>query len=243
MKKKVIPIAPKHASIGLKCGECLHFKANAKFEKPCSQLGIQRFSDAPNCYSPDVYLLGKKNPDTLFQLGLLLRDFSAQESRVFFAILKQSKAFEKHYELKFGQPVYFRIGNDYLSNYFHGFAIGVAECGDGQVFIGSDMNSRQRGSPMTCTLLKDSVLTVSDFKKKRAALEKEGRLVDPKPMFTMPKATLKADKDGYEPPSMDSAPAEWYSKDKPNKKVKDGRISSKSLKRLNGKLEFKVNRT
>lgn len=239
LNKKVIPISK--SSIGLKCGDCLHFKQNAKFEKPCFDLGIKRFRDAPSCYSPNVYLLGKKNPDVLHQLGILLMNFSAQESRVFMSILKQANAFEKNYELKFGQPVMFCLGNDYLSNYFSGFAIGVAECGDGQVFIGSDLSGRQRGKPLTLSLLRDSVYTLSEFRKKKAQLEKQGRLTDPKPLYGEVKKDVKVGKEDYVPPSMDSAPAEWFDKDAAPKK--SGRLKSKTAKSsLDGKLEFNVKR-
>jgi hypothetical protein len=243
-KTKVIPLSK--SSINLKCGDCLHFALNAKFEKPCSELGVKRFTEAPNCFSPNVYLLGKKNPDQLYQLGLILKDFSAQESRVFFSLLKQANQFEKHYGLKFGQPVYFCIGADYLSNYFSGYVIGVAECGDSQVFIGSDLQKKQRGKPLTGSFLRESVFTVSEFKKKREQLQKQGRLQDPNPLFTKPKAQLMKEVD-YTPPSMDTVPPEWFTKEDKKGKVKkgkgDARISSKSLKKsIDGTLQFKVNR-
>jgi hypothetical protein len=229
--KKVIPISK--GSIGLKCGDCLHFKRNAKFEKPCHQLGVKHFQDAPYCYTPDAYLLTKKNPEVLYQLGMLLKDFSAQESRVFMSILKASKAFEKHYDLKFGQPVYFKVGNDFLSNYFRGFVIGVAEAGDNQVFITSDLGKKQRVNPMVGSFLRDSVLTSAEWKAKRSALQKAKRLVDPAATFTAPpKVKLLAD--DYVPPSMETAPTEWFDK-------ATDRVSSKKLKKSkDGTLEFKI---
>lgn len=239
LKKKVIPIAKN--SIGLKCGDCLHFKVNAKFEKPCAQLGVAKFADAPACYSPNVYFLGRRDPNAIGQLGLLLRDFTAQDQRILLSVLKQSKSFEKHYNLKFGQPVYFCIGNDYLSNYFRGYVVGVAEVGESQVFVGSDLTGKQRGKPMTGTFLRDSVYTVTEFKKKRAQLQKDNRVIDPNPLFTVKRYDPKIEKVDYEPPTIDSAPSEWFNKEKP--KGKDARISSKKLKkRLDGNLEFRVNR-
>jgi hypothetical protein len=242
LKKKVIPIAKN--SIGLKCGDCLNFALNAKFEKPCKDLGVKRFSDAPSCYSPNVYLLGRKNPDVLHQLGLLLKDFTAQDQRVFISLLKQSKAFEKHYELRFGQPVYFCIGDDYLSNFYAGYCIGVAETGEGQVFISSDLQGKQRGKPLVGTFIRDSVFTVTQFKKKRAQLQKADRILDPKPMFATQTYTPAMAKVDYTPPSMDTAPEAWFYKDKPlKKKGKDARLSSKNLKRSkDGTVEFHVTR-
>ena len=77
--KKVIPISK--SSIGLKCGDCLFFKQSSKFERPCTELGVKHFSVAPACFSPNVYKLGAKNPDVILQLGLLLRDFDASDTR------------------------------------------------------------------------------------------------------------------------------------------------------------------
>ena len=239
-KKKVIPIAK--TTIGLKCGDCLHFKLNAKFEKPCYFQGVKQYADAPPCYSPNVYNLGKKNPDALYQMGLILRDFTAQDMRILMSILKQGKSFEKNFKLKFGQPVYFHFGADYLSNYFAGFVIGVSELGEGQVFIGSDLGGKQRGKPLVASLMRDSVFTLSEWKKKHAALLKAGRVKDPKPMFGIPKVSELKGAD-YVPPSMDTAPPEWFTKERPLK-GKDGRIAKKKMGRvLDGKLEFKVRRT
>lgn len=232
MAKKIIPISK--GSIGLKCGDCLHFKRNAKFEKPCAQLGVKHFADAPACYTPDAYLLTKQAPETLFQLGLLLQTFTAQQSRVLISILKQSRAFEKHYGLKFGQAVYFRVGNDYLSNYFRGHVIGVAEAGDEQIFITSDLNKKQRTNPVVGSFMPESVFTITAFKEKRAALQKAKRLVDPKPVFkSKPQALILAEAD-YQPPSMDSAPPEWF-------ESASYRIPEKNLKKnKDGSMEFHV---
>lgn len=240
LKKKVIPIAK--TSIGLKCGDCLHFNTTAKFEKTCVNLGVKKFSDAPSCYAPNVYFLGRKNPDVINQLGFLLRDFTAQDQRIFLSLLKQASSFEKKYKLKFGQPVYFCLGSDYLSNYFSGYVIGVADAGEGQVFVGSDLKGRQRGKPLTCTLLRDSVFTIPEWKKKEAQLKKANRLVDPSPLFNtvaLKKSELK--EDGYVPPSLDSAPPEWFDKE-PEKKSKAKLSFKKSVRKLDGNLEFVVNR-
>lgn len=222
-KNKVIPIAK--ASIGLKCGDCLHFKRNAKFEKPCTQLGVKHFATAPACYSPDPYILSAQSPDVLFRLGLLLTNFSAKETRVFMAILKQSGSLEKHYKLKFGQPVYFRIGNDYLSNYFRGFVLGIAEEGEAQVYVTSDLEKKQRKTPVIATLIRESVYTLSTWKKKKQQLLDDGRKQDPNPLFAVQKTKIK-EADTYVPPSLETAPADWFNKvdnrPKFKKRVKEG---------------------
>lgn len=233
MKKKELPASK--AAISLKCGDCLHFQKNAKFEKPCSQLGVKHFAIAPQCYSPNVYQLTKQNPDVLFQIGLLFKDFSAQDARILMAVLKQSTSFEKHYKLKFGQPVFFRVGNsDYLSNYFMGYVIGVSEAGENQVFVTSDMHTEQRAQPLVGSFLRENLMTVTEFKKKKEALSKAGRMQDPKPVFNMRASKRMAVDDSYVPPTMDHAPKEWL--DKTTYKQ-----SKKKVKReLDGTLTFKI---
>lgn len=233
-KKKVIPIAK--ASIGLKCGDCLHFKRNAKFEKPCSQLGVKHFANAPACYSPDPYILSAQSPDVLNRLGLLLANFSAKESRVLMSILKQTGTLEKHYKLKFGQPVFFRIGNDYLSNYFRGFVLAIAEDGDAQVYVTSDMEKKQRKQPVLATLIRTSVFTLSEWKKKKAQLLADKRTQDPKPLFTVQKIKTKMD-ELYVPQSLESAPADWFNKvDRPKASKKRPPVREAA----DGSLSFKM---
>lgn len=233
-KKKVIPIAK--ASIGLKCGDCLHFKRNAKFEKPCSQLGTKHFANAPACYSPDPYILSAQTPDVLNRLGLLLSNFSAKEARVFMALLKQSSTLEKHFKLKFGQPVFFRIGPDYLSNYFRGFVLGVAEEGDAQVYVTSDLEKKQRKQPVMASLMRDSVYAASEWKKKKSQLLSDKRLQDPKPLFSVQKIQTKMD-DLYVPQSLDSAPADWFNKVENRPKAK-----KRLRQEADGTLTFKMKR-
>lgn len=227
--KKVIPISK--SSIGLKCGDCLFFKQNRKFEKPCTELGVKHFSVAPACFSPNVYKLGAKNPDVILQLGLLLRDFDASDVRVLMSILKQQTAFEKHYGLKFGQPVYVRIGDDYVSNYYRAFVIGVAECGDSMVFLASDLAQRQRQKPAVMSLFRDSLLTTSQWKVIRKRLQDADKVVDPKGHFAkrIQNSMVKVD---YEPPTIDQAPKE-------QRELKTKKINKKHLVRAaDGSFEY-----
>jgi hypothetical protein len=148
--------------------------------------------------------------------------------------LNQNKVYEKSYGLKFGQPVFFRLGTDYLVNYFKGYVIGVATAGEQQVFVTSDLGGDQRHKPVVATLMRDSIYTNTAFRKKRFQLEAESRYVDPKPMY---KPVAKKVDSSYEIPSMENAPEEWYASFGARLK------SSKKLKRgKNGKdLTFKVN--
>lgn len=229
--KKVIPISK--SSIGLKCGDCLFFKQSSKFERPCTELGVKHFSIAPACFSPNVYKLGAKNPDVILQLGLLLRDFDASDTRILMAILKQQTAFEKHYSLKFGQPVYVRIGDDYVSNYYRAFVIGVAECGDSMVFLASDLSRRQRHNPAVMSMFRDSLLTIPQWKAVRKKLQDAGKVIDPKSQVTK-KARGSMIKIDYEPPTIDQAPKE-------HRESKSKKVNKKYLVRAaDGSFEYVI---
>lgn len=226
---KTIPIG--RATIGIKCGDCIHFKRMEKFGKPCSELGKKHFADAPDCYSPDVYLMAKHTPDILYQLALLMKDFTAQETRVYLSLLRKSKTFEKA-KLKFGQPVYFSISGDYLGNYYRGFVLDVTSSAPQNVFVTSDLRKTQRNNPMIGAFMRDSILTIGEFKKRKLKLQKQGRLVDPKPTFSATVNKSELANIDYQPPSMETAPQEWFDKQAAKKK--------KPKKRLDGTLEFRL---
>lgn len=231
-KKKIIPISPK-TSIGFKCGECLHFNRLAKFEKPCSFLGIKAFANAPSCFTPDVFKLQKTNPDIIYQIGNIMKDFTSAEARILIALLRSTRTQEKYYKLKFGQPVYFCLSNDYLSNYFRGFVVGVASQGEEQVYISSNLGKTQRANPMLGSFIRDRVLTLTEFKKRKKELIKAGKVQDPKKIFTPTKLT-KDNADDYEIPSIETAPKEWLDK------LDTAKIKKKPKRDLDGTLSFKL---
>lgn len=236
--EKVIPITPVKAK--MKCGDCLHFKHVAKFERPCNTLGVKHFADAPTCFDPNVYELQEVNPDVLFQMAVLMRQFNPKQTRVFLGLMRQKLTMEKNYDLSFGQPVMFRIGGgDYLSNYFRGYVLGVCSVGDSQVYVTSDMGKTQRKKPAVATLMPSSVFTISQWKKKQCQLIKENKLKDPNPLYSakVDKKDLTID---YQVPSLEDAPAAWFDKtDKGNGTMN----SKKRLKKGNdGTLSFKVDR-
>lgn len=235
MARKIIPIGK--ATIGIKCGDCIHFKRVEKFGKPCADLGRKHFADAPDCYSPDVYVLVKHNPEILFNLALLCKEFTSQETRVFMSLLKKAKAFEKA-KLHFGMPVYFSLGQDFLSNYYLGFVLDITTMATQIVYVTSDLAKTQRSKPMIGQIPRSEVYTLSEFKKKKAQLQKDGRLVDPKPKFNVVTNKELLAKKEYVPPSMESAPKEWFDKAKKGKAKAKTLTSSK--KRLDGTLVFNV---
>lgn len=233
--EKVIPIAA--AKSRPKCGDCLHFKNVAKFERVCNTLGVKHFADAPTCFKVNPYILSKKNPDALSQIGLLMRDYTPQELRVFAYMIRENSLLFKNYKVRFGQPVMFRIGgSDYLSNYFRGFVVGGATVGDAQLFVTSDMGKTQRATPAMLTLLPSSVFALSEWKKKKAQLIRDKKLKDPNPLYSshVEKKDLTID---YVPPTLEDAPSEWF--DKTGGKLK----AKKNLKKgKDGTLTFTVGR-
>jgi hypothetical protein len=231
-KKKIIPISPK-TSIGFKCGECLHFSRLAKFEKPCSFLGIKAFANAPSCFTPDVFKLQKTNPDIIYQIGNIMKDFTSAQARVLIALLRSTRAQEKFYNLKFGQPVYFCLSNNYLSNYFIGFVVGVASQGEEQVYVSSNLGKKQRSSPMLGSFIRDRVLTISEFKKRKKDLIAQGKIQDPKKLFT-PSELVKAKPEDYEIPNMETAPKDWLDK------LDTAKIKKRPKRELDGTLSFKL---
>lgn len=118
----------------------------------------------------------------------------------------------------FGQPVFFKIGPDFLSNYYRGFVIDVSTS-DTTVTITSDLGKTQRSNPLIGFVLRENVFSVSDFRRKRAQLSKQDKLMDPKPKFTVVTKS-EVSNDGYVPPTMDNAPDDWFNKVDSSKKKK-----------------------
>lgn len=237
MLKKEATASSKTA-IGLKCGDCLHFKDVAKFDKPCQFLSIQAHAKAPSCYAPNVYkLVFNNDAEAHHKLGILIKDFDPSQMRMLAAIFAQQAKIKKRYRLSYGQPVYFCFGSDYLSNYFKGYFINGSVDGEDSVYVASSLNRQQRKKPLVASLMRDSVFTLTEFEKKKRSLIKDDRLVDPKPLFGTNKVNPK-DLDDYEVPTMEKAPKEWYDKiDKKKPKAKKSFV-----KAVNGSLKFTVNR-
>lgn len=195
--------------IGLKCGECFHYEKYAKFEKPCSKLGVTRKANAPACFTPNVFALQKVAPDILAQLGFLLKEFTAPQARILLSLLRSKRTYDR-YGLAFGQPVFFRLGQDYVANYFRGFVVGVTSHGEPMVYVSSDMNKKQIGTPNMLALMPDSVFSVSKFKAHRTKLIDSGKINDPNPLPLFKKVHPKTVSIDYEPPTIESVPDHWF---------------------------------
>lgn len=208
-------------SLGMKCGDCLHYQRGpAKFENTCNKMGVDAKSKAPDCFSPDVFRLNSTvSPDTLGKIGFLIRDFSPSQSRILSHLLsKNGNAIHKH-GFKFGQPVYFTLGEDYISHYFKGYVISAC---DDYIYVASVLNKAKKSTSLT--LIPKTVLSYKEYKIKEAKLLKSKKIFmserDKKIIRKLPFAEhidaqgcvklpeqVKSD---YEPPTFDTAPEAWF---------------------------------
>lgn len=222
-------------SLGMRCGDCVHFQRGpARFEKTCNKLGVDAKSKAPDCFSPDVFRLNTGiDPEVLGQLGRLIKDFSPSQNRILSHIFsKNGTAIHKH-GFQFGQPVYFTLGDDYLSHYFKGYIIGAC---DDYLYVASKLNKARSNTSLT--ILPKTALSYKAYKAKEASLlkskkifmsEKDKRLVKKLPLAEHIDATgcvklpeqVKVD---YEPPTFDTAPAHWFD-------IYDNKIQAKLRKK------------
>lgn len=207
-------------SLGMSCADCVHFQTGpAKFEKVCAEIGVDARSRAPDCYNPDVFKLKDiDDPEMLKDLGNLIRKFSPKQVRIMSFLLARQGGSLAKVKLKFGQPVYFSLGADYLSHYFKGYVVSASE---EHVYVVSKLKKAKDNTSLT--LLRTSVLTRSEYKTLESSLLEEGKVfmsdAERKKLAKLPLAEL-IDKKGrvphveqfkidYEPPTLANAPADW----------------------------------
>ncbi len=190
-----------------KCGECIHYSAHPLKgnREPCKRLGIRHFASAPKCFTPDVSKLSTSS-DQLLQVIALFNNFSHSQRRILIGLLRGRKR-----RLSLGQRVFFKaVGGDYLSNYLSGYVLGYTKAGE--VIIGGDPDKTRRGSSYTAILSEtDALFTEETWAKQRKLLVSKNRVEDPKqPLRKFPK---RVDLETYEPVTIDTAPASWYSRE------------------------------
>lgn len=265
MLKKEGTITSNRVSLGLKCGECIHFqKGPARFEKLCTQLGIQSFSEACPEYTPDLYKIASVEDDVMAQMANIAAKLSGPQARIF-AYLFRNIDFIKKAGFEFGQVVVFSIsGKDILDNYVRGKVVFADRTGE-TIHITSDLE-KLNTRPLFVSLLRPNVMTVDEFKKHRQKLVKEGRIVEPKPSKSSNKRTLlqclKMSDEAYEvymsklrsapeeyvPPMLDTVPHNWIDQrsveslleSKVPPKLKKGLPNAIPRKAVDGK--FKIDR-
>lgn len=217
-------------ALKFKCSSCLHFKKvpHPQFEDLCSKLGIQGYSPAPTCYTPNIYEI-KQTPDFLATFGLLVQQLKPAEVEILQGLMHSSGKLLKM-NLRFGSPVYFCTGRDYLSNYLKGVVVGLMGAGKtNTVCVIGNASQLSVGSTMMGFIPASSLMSPKEFKAKAEALKASGKVNDPqvkKGRRISTKAEAK-----YEPPTLDTDPDKLAAK---------ARRPSRFTKEADGSKVFRV---
>lgn len=187
------------SNISLRCGDCLHFKGSIHpaYGQQCSSLGIKSYAAAPKCYTANVNVFRKLSSEAFGVLAVLVSNFTPQQSRVFMGLLKGAGSLEKH-GFSFLQKVYFRLGEDYLDNYYTGYVMGTG-LNQTLMIVGQSFFKALR-SPLVAHLGASSVLSAESFAKRKKRLIKEGKLYVPRKAH---KSNVTAP--DYTPPSIETS--------------------------------------
>lgn len=187
-----------------RCSECLHFKNHPHSQKQqvCIKEGVKPAAIAPKCFTPDVTIL-TGNSDQFVQLAALFHAYDAKQKRVLLALLRSKK---KGYSI--GTRLYFKIGKDFISNYLAGYVAGYTSTGE-LMLIGSP-SPKERGQSFTSYMApnSDGLLTVTQWKAKRAELQASNLVHDPANKVIKRASVV----DAYEPPTLDTVPSWFYDK-------------------------------
>jgi hypothetical protein len=194
----------------LRCGDCLHHRGHAHAEKKtvCEREGVLPVAIAPECFTPNVSLL-TGNVDQLVQLLSLFAAYDQKQRRVLVELLKQDNIAE---------TFYFRIGDDYISNYLRGILVGRTSSGE-LMLIGSP-SEKTTGSAFVSFLMdEEGLLNQAAWETKRAELFEKNRVIDPN-NTTIKRSSVA---DNYIPPTIDMTPEmlEAAASEKKKKKRKD----------------------
>lgn len=194
----------------LRCGDCLHHRGHAHSEKKtvCEREGVLPVAIAPlECFTPNASLL-TGNVDQLTQLLAIFSAYDAKQRRALIELLKQENI---------GETFYFRIGEDYISNYLRGIVVGRTSSGE-LMLIGSPSEKTVGSAFVSYLMDSEGLLTFSQWESKRAELFDKNRVIDPS-NATIKRTTVA---DNYTPPTIDMTPemleAAASEKKKKNKK-------------------------
>lgn len=165
-------------SVPQKCGDCLFFKGDKSpsFDAPCFDRGVKEYATAPRCFSPNLRKLSGISSDAFELLGSILSMCSPSQVRIISNLIAQ-----QHLVVKQGfflmQPVFFRIGDDYLDNYFKGYVMSLTSEGD--IMMCSSPYLRG-GHVAYAQVTKASLLDEVAMEEKRAYLVERGLIYEPK---------------------------------------------------------------
>lgn len=200
--------------LGMKCGDCLHFKKLPKNGTLCCQEGIREFASAPSsCYQPD-YTQVSTDIEQFACLSSMMQGLSNRQAKIVVSILLNAHK-SKNKKFPFGTKVYIRTGQDYINNYLSAFVMGYTN--NGQVVISGSPEHFSKGKSFIGFVDISSCMDITEWKKKKAKLQSLGKVNDPS-SYTQIKTSI----DQYEPeiPTIDNVPEEWSS-EKPKKKKLD----------------------
>jgi hypothetical protein len=195
----------------LRCGDCLHHRGHAHSEKKtvCEREGVLPVAIAPlECFTPNASLL-TGNVDQLTQLLAIFSAYDTKQRRALIELLKQDDI---------GETFYFRIGEDYISNYLRGIVVGRTSSGE-LMLIGSPSEKTVGSAFVSYLMDSEGLLTHAQWEDKRFDLFEKNRVIDPS--NTTIKRTTVAD--NYIPPTIDMTPEmlEAAASDKKKKKKEE----------------------
>lgn len=209
-------------NVVLRCAECMHFEGSPhpSVGQACSLVGVKRYATAPNCYTPNVHLFRKTAPQTLQVLSSIVSGFTPQQSLVLMGLLREQASMRKKFNLCFLEKVYFCVGEDFLENYFAGFALGADP--DNRVLIVGHQFFKDQKSSVVASLSRGSIFNWGEFEKLKVKMTDQGKLYQPR---RRPTKDLPLGLDGYEPPTIETAQELLESQSNKTKK----RTSKKTL--------------
>jgi hypothetical protein len=194
-----------------RCGDCLHHRGHAHADKKivCEREGVLPVAIAPKeCFTPNASLL-TGNVDQLTQLLSLFAAYDVKQRRALAELLKQENI---------GETFYFRVGDDYISNYLRGIVVGRTSAGE--IMIIGSPSEKTAGSAFVSYLMDaEGLLNLAQWEKKREELFSLNRVIDPK-NTKIQRSTVA---DNYTPPTIDMTPEmlEAAANEKKKKKPKD----------------------
>lgn len=201
-------------SLGMKCGDCIHFdltKASV-YADTCGELGVKRFAKACEHFTPDSSRLSRIESAAMLSLAAISKEADPAQLRLLAYTLK-NMTFIKRLGFEFGEQVWFNLSApkvDYLECYYTGFIVAADEHED-TMYISSTLDGKSRANVM---LPLDSILSLDMWAKRKKRLIRNGLIAIPRASLdsrirlVAPKPTAEDDND-YEVPTLESAPKAW----------------------------------
>lgn len=211
LKKDALKGAISVAADVNRCGDCLHHRGHAHTDKKtvCEREGVLPVAIAPaECFTPNASLL-TGNVDMLTQFLSFFISCDHKQRRALVGLLRQDDI---------GETFYFRVGDDFISNYLRGIVVGRTSSGE-IMLIGSPSDKTAGSAFVSYLMDEEGLLNGEQWGKKKAELFAANRVIDPK-NTKIQRSTVA---DNYTPPTIDMTPEmlEAAASEKKKKKPKD----------------------